>query len=105
MTLEGLEDITVPAGTFKDCLKIKFVMEENSANLYNDREGYVYVAKGIGIVKDNTDITWVDMDNTSHWEKYSGELMSSSTVPEPTTMVLFGLGGIITAYIKRRHKA
>jgi hypothetical protein len=52
-TVEGIEDVTVPAGTFKDCLKIK----HKSSNMFSDEgqiesgEETVWLAKGVGRVK------------------------------------------------------
>lgn len=53
-TVEGTEDVTVPAGTFKDCLKIKI----KGNNLFSDTgqvetgERIWWLAKGVGKVKD-----------------------------------------------------
>lgn len=43
MTVEGIEDVTVPAGTFKDCLKVK--MKSGKKEFQN------WLAKEVGIVK------------------------------------------------------
>jgi hypothetical protein len=51
-TVEGIEDVTVPAGTFKDCLKIKMKI----INIFSDtgqivtEEITVWLAKGVGQV-------------------------------------------------------
>jgi hypothetical protein len=51
--VEGNEDVTVPAGTFKDCLKIK--TEEIHLAKPPEKEivytGTVWLAKGVGVVK------------------------------------------------------
>jgi hypothetical protein len=52
-TVEGIEDVTVPAGTFKDCLKLKM----KSNNMFSDEgqiqsgEETIWLAKGVGEVK------------------------------------------------------
>jgi hypothetical protein len=53
ITVDGTEDVTVPAGTFKDCLKIK-VEEICSPGKQGDAityTGWVWLAKGVGVVK------------------------------------------------------
>ncbi len=53
-SVEGIEDVTVPAGTFKDCLKIKI----KGNNLFSDTgqvetgETTWWLAKGVGKVKE-----------------------------------------------------
>ena len=49
ITIEGVEDVTVPAGTFNDCLKIKFVLTMNGGADIN--EDTSWVANGLGTVK------------------------------------------------------
>jgi hypothetical protein len=52
-TVEGIEDVTVTAGTFKDCLKLKM----KSNNMFSDEgqiqsgEETTWLAKGVGEVK------------------------------------------------------
>ncbi|MEW6418018.1 MAG: fibronectin type III domain-containing protein [Nitrospirota bacterium] len=52
-TIEGIEDVTVTAGTFKDCLKGK----TKSSNMFSDEgqigsgESTIWLAKGVGVVK------------------------------------------------------
>ncbi len=52
-TVEGSEDVTVPAGTFKDCLKIK--LEEIHLATPPEKNivysGTVWLARGVGVVK------------------------------------------------------
>ena len=43
-TFEGLEDITVPAGTFSDCLKIKVDLDDDYTDI-------LWFAKNVGLVK------------------------------------------------------
>ncbi|MEW6586105.1 MAG: hypothetical protein AB1442_10910 [Nitrospirota bacterium] len=52
-TVVGIEDVTVPAGTFKDCLKIHTVINFSfSDGSYLDEDiGTSWLAKGVGIVK------------------------------------------------------
>lgn len=56
----GFEDVTVPAGTFKDCLKTSFRFTNSFQNEYKGRTKAISVediwweAKGLGIVKIKT---------------------------------------------------
>ena len=56
----GFEDVTVPAGTFKDCLKTSFRFTNSFQNDYKGRTRAICVediwweAKGLGIVKIKT---------------------------------------------------
>jgi hypothetical protein len=49
---EGTEDVTVPAGTFEDCLKFKFEATDwdHSMQRFNGTS-YQWYAKGVGLVK------------------------------------------------------
>jgi hypothetical protein len=49
---EGTEDLTVPAGTFDDCLKFRFETTDwdHSMQRFNGT-GYQWYAKGVGLVK------------------------------------------------------
>ncbi len=53
-TVEGIEDVVVPAGTFEDCLRIKitehYALTGGSLSLVTDFT--LWLAKGVGIVKD-----------------------------------------------------
>jgi hypothetical protein len=49
ITIEGVENVTVPAGTFNDCLKIKFVLSMNGGAEIN--EDTSWAARGVGTVK------------------------------------------------------
>ena len=53
--LIGKEDVTVPAGTFKDCLKISLAHRSTAHFIQLDslRIGYIWLAKDLGIVKEN----------------------------------------------------
>ncbi|MCK4303763.1 MAG: fibronectin type III domain-containing protein [Candidatus Eisenbacteria sp.] len=46
--LLGIEDVTVPAGTFEDCLKIQINLGDNEQTYFTD---HLYFAKHMGIVK------------------------------------------------------
>lgn len=71
MTVEGIEDITVPAGTFKDCLKVKMIItssESSRMERSQSKEFQNWLAKGVGIVKaiwteTNHSTGGVDVDN------------------------------------------
>lgn len=47
---------------------------------------------------------WNDFPNFSHesWNNYSGIAEYSGATPEPSTMLLFGIGGIAAGLIKRK---
>ena len=47
-TFTGLETVTVPAGTFTDCLKIEFFLDEDPTTYFR---GVYHYAKDVGIVK------------------------------------------------------
>ncbi len=54
--LEGIETVTVPAGRFKGCLKIKYCEFNNNEEDppgYRDEawKGWIWLARGVGIVK------------------------------------------------------
>lgn len=51
--LEGLETVTVPAGRFKDCLKIKYGQfdHEDGPSDHEVIKGWIWLARGVGIVK------------------------------------------------------
>jgi len=50
----GTEDVTVPAGTFRDCIKISTSYISRNFTIYFDalRVGYIWLAPGKGIVKE-----------------------------------------------------
>ena len=50
--VEGLEDVTVPAGTFTDCLKININKIINYPNTPFSNEITLWLAKGVGEVKE-----------------------------------------------------
>lgn len=52
--LEGIETVTVPAGRFKGCLKIKYCEFNNDEEAGHHDEawkGWIWLARGVGIVK------------------------------------------------------
>ncbi len=53
--LTGLEDVTVPYGTFRDCLKFSYqeVKFLKFLDVYDNRSGTIWVAENSGIVKHN----------------------------------------------------
>jgi hypothetical protein len=52
-TVKGLEDVSVPAGTFTDCLRATFVYSftETWSGAYGFRTEEAWYARGVGIVK------------------------------------------------------
>lgn len=81
MIVEGIEDVTVPAGTFNDCLRIKFVENRTvkGANHVESTEATRWLARGVGIVKQTeTEIQFVD--GTEVERDISNEELLSATV-------------------------
>ena len=48
LTVEGFENIEVPAGKFKDCVKIRIYTKWDNSKEYVE---YVWLARGVGLVK------------------------------------------------------
>jgi len=48
-SIEGIENITVPAGTFNNCLRIKGILTVNGNTQTNEMT--IWLAKGLGVVK------------------------------------------------------
>jgi hypothetical protein len=70
-TIEGIEDVTVPAGTFNDCLKITGIITVNGSTQTNEQ--YIWLAKGLGQVKSIS----VDKDNGSIINTWTDDLVSA----------------------------
>ncbi len=52
LTVEGIEDVTVPAGTFEDCLRVRFTGERASSDGNSETFAFTtWLAKGVGDVK------------------------------------------------------
>ena len=53
-TVEAIEDVTVPAGTFYNCIKVSFKFSRTAANgSYQQIDDMTFwLAKGVGVVKD-----------------------------------------------------
>ncbi len=51
----GIEDVTTPAGVFKDCIKISLVNTDRAyvVNFDSIRVGYIWLAPDVGIVKED----------------------------------------------------
>lgn len=68
--MDGVTDVTVPAGTFKDCLQVTSIGRINGAlgNLGETTTQVIWICPDIGIVK------WYrsDMDGVLRLESYSG---------------------------------
>lgn len=49
----GIEDVTVPAGTYRDCIKLCFSSVNRSFNMQREkiRIGFIWFARGVGEVK------------------------------------------------------
>jgi len=55
VSLELVEDVTVPAGTFKDCLKILYsISYQNASGEYGNFEDYNWFARNVGRIKVDT---------------------------------------------------
>lgn len=80
-TIEGIEDVIVPAGTFKDCLRIKitenYALSGGSVSLTTTFT--LWLAQGVGIVKDTgseTTSVFGQSTGTLTWD----EKLASATV-------------------------
>ena len=52
LTLTGVEDVTVRAGTFSECLKfLETVFWEEGQDTYGSRERTFWLALGVGLIK------------------------------------------------------
>jgi|GEM_PF-2122735 len=57
VTLESVEDVTVPAGTFKDCLKVHYsITYQNSSGEYGELEDSNWFARNVGRIKVESDV-------------------------------------------------
>ena len=70
-TIEGIEDVTVPAGIFNDCLKIKGVIAVNGST--QTQEITVWLAEGLGQVKTMS----IEKENGSIVETWINSLVSA----------------------------
>jgi hypothetical protein len=54
VTVEGFEEVEVPAGKFADCIKIKIVSDfvAKKTNATGHEESTVWLAKGVGVVRE-----------------------------------------------------
>ena len=55
VTLMGVEDVSVPAGNFTNCLKFEIVIYPSDADPDNYGSETLWLAKGVGFVKGKTD--------------------------------------------------
>jgi hypothetical protein len=79
ITVKGIEDITVIAGTFKDCLKLNTKRNINSSDgrFTQSYEGTVWLAKGIGRVKETGQSTNI-IDGQTDVQIDTEELVSAT---------------------------
>jgi len=80
MVVEGIEDVTVTAGTFQDCLKIKVTRHVFIPKLQREEltESVMWLAKGVGTVKEmssDTDFNGGVLEGESSWD---AELISAT---------------------------
>lgn len=76
LSFESVEEATVPAGTFKDCLKISYSSSSQSptSGIATEYEETLWFAHRVGRVKQETTMSWYnlpglgDMETTSTWE-------------------------------------
>jgi hypothetical protein len=75
VTFVGLESVTVPAGTFAGCarLRLETVFRDTAGNVILSRSGTTYLAPGIGPIK-------VDIDGGNAYELTSAKV-GDRTVP------------------------
>jgi len=78
-TVEGVEDITVPAGTFKDCLKVKITRNLTSSDGKHQENSVStpWLAKGVGVVKETGQGTEIDNGDVKTFT-YTDELASAT---------------------------
>jgi hypothetical protein len=80
MIVEGIEDVTVPAGTFEDCLKIS-IKRDSIVKKLNHEElslGTYWFAKGIGMVKREETNTMTNNNVVEETEISTEELLSAT---------------------------
>jgi hypothetical protein len=70
-TIEGIEDVTVPAGIFNDCLKIRGVIAVNGGT--QTQEITIWLADGVGQVKSIN----IEKENGSIVETWTKNLVSA----------------------------
>ncbi|MBS1113033.1 MAG: ompB-2 [Nitrospirae bacterium] len=70
-TIDGIEDVTVPAGTFSECLKITGIMTVNGTSQTTEQS--IWLSKGVGQIKTIS----VDKVNGSIVEKWTEDLVSA----------------------------
>lgn len=102
-TFEGYEDITVGAGYFEDCIKLKTDRTSNQSGHVHSSEQYAYLAEGVGVVQLTGVGTWTDM-GVSYTKNYVQELVSYSIAPEPASCLLFLMGGAGLVALKRKRR-
>jgi hypothetical protein len=81
--VKGIEDITVPAGTFPDCVRATFIFSytEPVQGQYAVRTEESWFAKDVGIVKRIASEVYCQGGYIFHSEIQSIELVSSSRLP------------------------
>jgi hypothetical protein len=70
-TIEGIENVTVPAGTFNDCLKITGTFTVNGSTQTNEQ--YIWLTKGLGQIKAIS----INKENGSIVETWTEDLVSA----------------------------
>jgi hypothetical protein len=78
--VEGIEDVTVPAGTFQDCLKIRINRDLISSKINREEssESTYWLAKGIGIVKLEETNTEINNNVVEETDISTTELLSAT---------------------------
>jgi hypothetical protein len=78
-TVEGVEDVTVPAGTFENCLKIKIIYNMVSSDVSDTESGEItmWLAKGVGMVKQSHEETETE-DGDVETSTSTDELVSAT---------------------------
>jgi ubiquitin len=69
--IEDFEDVTVPAGTFNNCLKITATITINGTTQTNEQQ--IWLAKGLGQVKSIS----IDKDNGSEVNRWTDDLVGA----------------------------
>ena len=80
MVVEGMEDITVAAGTFQDCLKIKITRHLVAPKVKHEEssETAIWLAKGVGMVQEMGSDVEITEGQVEEESSYTVELISAT---------------------------
>jgi len=80
MIVEGMEDVTVPAGSFQDCLRIKITRHLVAPKVKHEEssETTIWLAKGVGMVKEMGSDVEITEGQVEEESSYTDELISAT---------------------------